>query len=81
MSLRVYDCGLQACFVLPPTRDCDLVGLECCSGVFIFMKSSHGDSDKSTGLKIIYLVSNRAIINCPRDASLRIIFGRFFMRE
>lgn len=79
MSLSV-DSGLQACFVSPPTRDCDLGGLECCSGVF-FIKSSHGDPRESTGLKIIYLVSNRAILNCTRDASLRIIFGRFFMRE
>lgn len=74
------DSGLQACCASLPTRDCDFVGLECCSGVFL-TESSHGDSEESTGLKIIYLVSNRAIFNGTRDASLGIIFGRFFMRE
>lgn len=47
------------------------------SGVLLwylhFIKSSQGESDEPIGLRIIYLVSNTAVINCTRDVCLRII--------
>lgn len=77
-SVSVSDSGLPAGLSLPRRGFSH-------SGVLLwrlyFMKSSHGEAAEPAGLRVICLVSDTAILNCAHDASLRMIFDRFLMRE